>query len=213
MAIAFDATTAITTGTTATLTYSHTCTGSNGILWVGVSIRNTRSISSVTYNGVSMTQSGSSATSDGNLAFLFYLIGPKTGANTVSITQSVSDKIVSSSTSFTGVLQSGQPDATSTGSQAASTSYSQSVTTIADNCWAIMWGMATSALAITAGSNTTVRAQPESFFTGGFMIDTNSAKTPAGTDTMNVTSSAQNYAGAMASFSPSVPVQPLAIKF
>jgi hypothetical protein len=39
---------------------------------------------------------------------------------------------------------------------------------------------------------------------GLFLADTNSPKTPAGTDTMNITSSSQEYTGIMASFSPFV---------
>lgn len=205
MAIAFDAKTGFTySGSTVTQTYSHTCSGSDRILFVGVSIRNTRTITSVTYNGVAMTQSGSSIGVGTVVDYLFYLVNPATGTNTVSITQSAADTITSCSISYTGASQTGQPDATSTGGPTTTTSYSQSVTSVADNCFAVLYGNAASGAALIAGSNTTIRNQPEVLFTGAFLIDSTAAKTPAGTFTLAVTSSSQNFGGCMASFKPYV---------
>lgn len=207
MAIAFDTKTSFTFNASASnITYSHTCSGSDRILFVGVSVRSTRTVTSVTYNGVAMSQSGSTSGTTGILNYLFYLVNPTTGTNTVSITQSAADTITSSSISYTGARQILQPDATSVGGPTTTTSYSQSVTTIKDNCWAVLYGDASSGAAITAGSNTIVRNQPEIAFTGAFLIDTNSAKTPNGVDTLNVTSSSQSFSGCMASFSTTAAV-------
>lgn len=59
---------------------------------------------------------------------------------------------------------------------------------------------------LTAGSNTTVRSQIEVLLAGLFIVDTNSAQTPAGSKTVTVTSASQQFHGIMASFSPFVPV-------
>jgi hypothetical protein len=203
MAIAFDAKTGFTFNSSASnITYSHTCTGSDEILWVGVSIRSTRTVTSVTYNGVAMTQSGSTSGTANILNYLFYLTNPATGTNTVSVTQSAADTITSCSASFTGVNATGQPDATSVGGPTTTTSYSQSVTTVADNCFEIMYGDVNSGGAITAGANTTIANQPEVSFTGAFMAYSTTAQTPAGTATLAFTLSSASVAACMASFKP-----------
>ncbi len=204
MAIAFDTKTAFTFSAASTnITYSHTVTGSNTILWVGVSILATATIGAVTYNGVAMTQFGGGSV--GTVAikdYLFYLINPATGANTVSVSQNTSTQVTSCSASYTGAAQTGQPDATSLGGPTTTTSYSQSVTSVADNCFAILYGNANGGLAFTAGTNTTIRNQPEVAFCGAYMVDSTAAQTPAGTFTLAMTSTSQDFAGCMASFKP-----------
>lgn len=204
MAIAFDAKTGMVTGSGTTISTTHTATGSNRIVFVGITIRSTRTITvAPTYAGVAMTQSGSTSGTTGVTNYLYYLIAPSTTAGaTVTATQNASDNWAMTVISYANVRQTGQPDATSVGGPTTTTSYSQSVTTVRDNCWAVLYGNATSGSTLTAGSNTIIRNQPEVAFTGAFIIDTNSAKTPAGTDTLNVTSSSQTFAGCMASFSP-----------
>jgi len=203
MSLAFDTKTGFTFNLSASnITYSHTCSGSDRILFVGVSVRSNRSVTSVTYNGVSMTQAGSTSGTSGILNYLFYLINPASGSNTVSVTQSSADTITSCSISYTGAKQSGQPDATSSGGPTTTTSYSQSVTSVADNAFAVLYGNANAGAALTAGANTTIRNQPEVSFTGAFLVDSTAAKTPAGTFTLNVTSANQAFAGCMASIAP-----------
>src|SRR6476619_6975756 len=99
MAVAFDAVGPSSAGAGAAgvsgagaLTWSHTCTGSQLLLLVGVGVGGAISDGNtvaVTYNGVSMTDCGAGKihTNAGTLGFvqLFYLIAPATGANTVSI--------------------------------------------------------------------------------------------------------------------------------
>ena len=205
MAIAYNTHTSASFNASASnLTYSHTTSGSDRMLFVGVSVRNTRTVTSVTYNGVTMTQAGSTSATAGILNYLFYLINPAAGTNTVSVTQSAVDTITSCSISYTGVKQTSQPDATSSNSSTTTTSYSQSVTSVADNCFSVLYGDANSGATLTAGANTTIRNQPEINFTGGFLIDSTAAKTPAGTFTLNVTSASQTFAGCMASFSPAI---------
>jgi hypothetical protein len=204
MAIAFVSKTAFTFTTSSTISYSQDCTGAN-ILFVGVTTGGT-TISSITYAGVAMTQSGSSSGTAGVTNRLYYLVSPATGSNTVSITQSSGGNIVSCSICYSGASTTGQPDATSVGGPTTTTSYSQSVTSVADNCFAILYGDANGGLTLTGGSNTTVRNQPEVSFTGAFLIDSTALKTPAGTFTLAATSSSQTFAGCMASFKPAASV-------
>ena len=211
MSIAFDAVTNFTFNfTITTMTYSHTCTGSNRILWVGASIRPARTIATggVTYNGVAMTQSGAFITTGTIRHYLFFLINPASGSNTVSITQSAADTMTSCSISYTGARQSSQPDATNEGGPTTTTAYSQAVTSVANNSFAVLYGGAQNATGLTAGTNVTIRRVPETDFTGAFLLESTAAQTPAGTFTLAVTSASQVFAGCMASFSPIVSFTP-----
>lgn len=139
MAVAFDAVGPDATGadvnSSATLSWNHTCSGSNRLLVVSVSMGNSPDTSittSVTYNGVSMTSltapvHGNSGTA--GYVQLFYLVAPATGTNTVAVTVSTSvDAITGGSVSFTGVNQSTPLNGTTTNT-GTGTSASVSVTT------------------------------------------------------------------------------------
>ena len=74
-------------------TWSHTCAGSDRLLLLFVAhYHSSNTISSASYNGVSMTAvtNGAAVTGSGYLCFIttFYLIAPATGSNTVSVTPS-----------------------------------------------------------------------------------------------------------------------------
>lgn len=117
MAVAFDAVGPSSAGTSSssstTLSWSHTCTGSNLCLLVGVALGNNAdggSTMSATYNSVSMTSLGTVHTNNsfGGFIQLWYLKGPATGANTVAITESGGSTpltLVGGSISLTGVDQ------------------------------------------------------------------------------------------------------------
>ena len=68
-------------------TWSHTCSGSNRVLFVKVSYYDSAdSVSVVTYNGVAMTAMSGSLVSNGQYSVVwYYLINPATGSNTVSV--------------------------------------------------------------------------------------------------------------------------------
>lgn len=200
MAIALDAQSNGAASNTTSVSWSHTCTGTNLALIVGIWSQSGDAVTSVTYNSVAMTQAvklamtGSAA---GQYIYLYYLLNPATGTNTVAATSS-GVGIDGASTSYTGVKQSGQPDATGTNVSTATTSLTTSLTTIADNCWLV--GFAYTGSTQTAGTNTTLRGSPVAGIL--CMIDSNSAQTPAGSKSMNVTQ-ASNFAGmVMASISP-----------
>ena len=87
-------------------TYSHTCTGSNLILFVGVSTNSSSDlITGVTYNSVAMTLVDKQAGTSTNYSYLFYLINPATGANNVVVSASSSTTIYSGAVSYTGAKQ------------------------------------------------------------------------------------------------------------
>lgn len=150
MAIAFDASATASSNPTAgsPQTFSHTCSGTNRILFVGMMVRGGTpavTVTGVTYAGVSMTQVGTGVNYDSTNSRnqIWYLVNPATGANTVSVSVSGNSGPVSSySVSYTGASQTGVPDASNTNSSSASnvTSLASSVTTVAANCWYLIIG-------------------------------------------------------------------------
>jgi hypothetical protein len=200
MAIAFDTNSTLHQGTSS-VTFSHTCTGSNLILFVAS--HSSTTTSGVTYNGAAMTKITQKTLGSGAELSLWYLIAPSTGAHNVVATGSGGAPTVSAwSASYTGVQQRSQPDASGVAGPTTSTSFSQSLTSVADNCWAIWAGFTASGSTDTAGSNTVLRVQ-DIALVGLFLADTGAAKTPAGTDTMNMTASASvTWETIMATFVP-----------
>ncbi len=140
MAVTFDAVGPNSSGTSVTintsLTWSHSCSGSNGLLVVGVSVGAGQNGTSTTatYNGVSMTSAGrvfSNNQQDGYVE-MFYLVAPSTGSNTVAITCSQSLTMIGGSVSFNGVDQS-TPVSNITSAFGSASPVSLSVTSAAGN--------------------------------------------------------------------------------
>ncbi len=119
--------------------WGHECDGDNRLLAVGVCLRTnaSRTISSATYNGDSLSQITSDFYSTVQ-TFLLYMVAPDSGGSyNVSIT--LDDTVyatVSGAISYTGAAQTGQPDTYNQG-HAYSQSASVSVTTGEDGCWVI----------------------------------------------------------------------------
>lgn len=205
MAIAFDATTSSSrVNATTTLTYAHTCTGSDRFLVVATANNTARTVTSVTYNWVSMTQVLSPLTnSNWSILYLWILANPASWSNNIVVTTSGNCEIISKCISYTGVNASWQPDSSSSTWPTTTTSFTTSTTTVADNCWCVMWWMGMNWSTLTAGANTFVRSQIEVALAGLFMVDTNSAQTPAGSKSVNVTSASQQFHWIMISLSPS----------
>lgn len=194
MAIAFSSKTQQkVAGGNATNTFSHTISGSDTILFVAVSNENAGSMTGVTYNGVAMTEIG---TGQGTL-HLYYLINPTTGANNVVATRSgTSNDFHAWALSYTGVKQTGQPDADS-----KATTLTGTVTTVADNCWGIMVARADNA-GLAPSTNSTERTTPDGYDAWG-VFDTNGVITPAGSFSMSATGGG-GLSNVMASFAPAV---------
>ena len=201
MAIAFDSSTYGQSGAATSFSFSHTCTGSDRILWVYVMVNTTGTVS-VTYNGVPMDPSDVNSGSFNHYQSMWYLVAPDTGANDVTVSVTSSSTMRAYAASYTGASQTGQPDAHVVPSEETTTSYAKAITTVADNSW-VVWGLgAMSGATLTAGSNTVVRHQPEVTAFGAAFCDSGTAFTPAGSQTLTVTSSSQTFCSIMASFAP-----------
>ena len=184
MAIAFDATTESSVSGSSH-TYSHTCTGSDLNLVIGFTVYggSTDRVTSVTYNGVSATRINSSVEPlGGAVSYLYLLTAPATGANNVVITLNQSELIQSSASSYTGTLQSSQPDQNDTHSvNGASTT--TSITTTTDDDWLVGYANNVSGRTYSAGSNTEYRSAVNNY--GAF--DSNADQSPAGSFSCTLT--------------------------
>lgn len=195
MAIAFDS--------IAINSSSFTVPTSNPILFVGYTGSiGVDDVTSISYGGQSMilVDKVLNPGTNGRFEYLWVLQAPPTGSNSFQVNGS--NASVSSAIAYTGASQSGQVDAhnKATGGN-GTTSLAVAVTTIANNCWVTGYWNSNNGNKSTAGTGTTNRDTSD---TQGFM-DNNSAKTPAGSVTLN-----QNNAGAglvwiSASFKPAVP--------
>ena len=188
------------TTTTATLTWAHTCTGSNLILIVGLTEEGTYSVTGITYNGVAMTlgKGGTGGAGYGR-PDLWYLINPATGANNVVITHSTTtNRLTGVSVSYTGAKQSGQPDASASNNVASVTTMTTTLTSIADNSWTVMMAD-TSAAGETAGAGTTLRQAGSD---ASDIWDSNGAITPAGSTSLIINFTSGNAGSAMISIAP-----------
>jgi hypothetical protein len=112
VAVAFDAVGPSSAGATAvgatSVTFAHTCTGSNTLLIVGTAVGvNGTPVTSATYAGVTMTSFGKVSTNNQNSGFveMWYLVAPATGTNNVIITSGNAADFSAGSVSFTGVDQ------------------------------------------------------------------------------------------------------------
>ncbi len=184
MAIAFDTAAESSSGAAASLTYSHTCTGSNLILFAYARVAsNAASIVGVTYSGVAMTAVGSQISGDGNdSTSLWRLINPATGANNVVISSSSSVAGLGGiSTSYSGVAQAGFPDAgPSTFGPNLTNPQTLTITSSADNAWMIA-ACRNGAGGATMTNGTNRSPGPNQAF---FLAD-NGPQTPAGNVTVS----------------------------
>lgn len=210
MAIAIDTTTkpgATNWGWSNTMTVSHTCSGTDRCIVVNVwsQTSSTGVVTGVTYAGVSLTKIGSEST-DGanNSTSTWVLANPASGANNVVITTTSNGIIMCEIASYTGVNQASPVWASVTNWPTTTTSWTQTLTTTADNSWLVMCAKGRSGNTVTAGANTFVRVTVEVLFTWLFIADSNSAQTPTGSKSLNVTSTSQEFNGNMFELKPSV---------
>jgi len=208
MSISYDnSTKANTTGAASSLTFAHTVSGANRILFVDAYWNSSRTKTSITYNAVTLTEVVAPLdTGGGERHGMDYLIAPATGANNVVITLSGSAAIVGIASSYAGADQGSPIDTVRTEiGLETGTTYAETITnTIVDNCWAI-WGTREYAgRTITAGANTTVR-QRELVHYGMIVADSGAAITPAGAYTLNLNAgggSGNWYSDIIATFKP-----------
>lgn len=180
MAIAFDNVLNTTSSGSSSFSTSYTTSGSNRVLlaffWT------TQVPSTVTYNSVSMTQVRSFS-AFGQTNYLYILTNPASGANTFAITWGANATIALGIASYNGCAQSGQPDNSNSNSSGSGSTDSNTLSSVADNCWHI-GGFANDATSnVTAGAGTTKRSPGGSDYN---IFDNNAAITPAGSNTLNV---------------------------
>ena len=202
MAIAFDNSAQGSEAAGTSLTFAHTVAGSNRLLWVFIftsDLTTGDKISGVTYNGVAMTRVAGATNVDfvvGQSFYTYYLIAPATGANNVIVSATETCEIYASAQSYTGALQTGVPD----GSAITTSGGAISITTVADNCWLAGGGRNIGSGDLTAGANTIERqAVGPGLLSAG---DSNGAKSPAGSHSMNWTPDNLNTKLVMVSFAP-----------
>lgn len=206
MAIAFDSATAGINNATGvnSLSFSHTVgSGSNRLLFLLVGFGNDGGdvVNTPTYNGVSMTLvTKVNSDGTGRFLYLFALVAPTSGSNTVAITTSGSVNVLSAvAMGYSGAQQSTTMDASGINT-GTGTSISKSITTVADNCW-LAGGVWMNSDSITAGASTTVRATSagDGRIAG---IDSNAAKTPPGSYSLTTNGNNDVNGIIVASFAP-----------
>lgn len=160
--IALDAHTNGGTAVATSITFSHTVTGSFPILFVGIYVSSASDlVTGITYNAVAMTRIPSgfiAIPSTAEAIYLYYLVGPTTGANNVVATISGgAQTLFANATSYTGARQATtQIDASDNGTSSASTTVTKSITTTINDDWLVGVGRGNAGSA-TAGANTTLR--------------------------------------------------------
>lgn len=210
MAVTYDNASSTSGSGVTSLTWSHTCTGSNLGLIVGVSFYpgNVESVTGVTYNGVAMTTIGSVLSVD-QRAHQWRLINPATGAHNVVVTFSDAVDAVAGAVSATGVHQTTMigTQATASGTAVEPT---VDVTSATDElvvdclCW---WE--NGAGAPTVGADQTQRWEIHSTANAD---GAGSTQVGAATSTMSwTTPNAETWALAAVAFKPSASLAPIPI--
>lgn len=195
-------------GGSGNLTFGISCSSSaNRILFV-TDVQFTGSVSAITYNGVAMTKLTSITNAGlGQTINLWYLVAPASGANTISVTASGTHNY--SADSYIGVSQTGAIDNFSSNTLTSGTTYTTSITTIANNAWTVATIMATNNL--TVGTGTTFRTRANGNNNLEF-FDSNGPKTPAGSTSLVVTSTTGTFSSIIVSLAPFV-VSPINSNF
>jgi len=129
--------------TVSSISWSHTVSGTNAVLIVGVSSYDPtdadRVITGVTYNSVAMTEiKHQSNDADDRSASIWYLVGPSTGSNTVEVTftGTVLDAI-GMAVVLSGVDQVTPLDGNNGANASSANSVSTTVTTAKNNSWIV----------------------------------------------------------------------------
>lgn len=156
MAIAIDAASEVNlTSNLTSHTLAHTCSGTDRILLVGVSVLDSPYdvVTGVTYNGVSMSLIGKKFRTSNRGTYLYSLIAPSTGSNNIVVSCSSSVRVSIDGVSFTGVAQSGQPESFNT-LEIENTTHTLTLTVSTDQ--SILVANAWTNRSETAGANTTL---------------------------------------------------------
>ena len=140
MALAFDAGSGSNDGGGAatSLTWSHTCTGSELVLLVGAFLDNLTSdtITGVTYNGVALTKIlGAVGSSNEGYMTFWYLIAPATGAHNVVVSFTPANNISACALSLTGSDPTAPIDSSNSGTNGGGSTLTLATTVVSGGCW------------------------------------------------------------------------------
>ena len=162
-AVGFDAGTA-GSGIDTSISFAHTCTGTDLVLTVGFTGRNSAldDVTGMTYNSAALTKIGSNQ-NGGTPNFeteIWKLTGPATGSNTVVVSGVTSgESHAATAVSFTG--SDGTVDGYAGDSSTGATSASVAITSAVGNMVVDVFGIAYNAEAETVGADQTTRASAE----------------------------------------------------
>ena len=122
--------TSTTGGPIISKTWSHTVSGTNRLLVVGIGTRDYASVSSVTYGGVALTRSTTVSLGSGNYPHdeIWYLLAPTVGTANIVVTLSTSDWPTCGAITFTGVNQTTPIRASSNDTTSSSSTTTTSLT-------------------------------------------------------------------------------------
>jgi len=173
MAIAYDSSSTAQQGSVSSITVAHTCTGTNLLLLVGVLTNDTSDlVTGATYNGVTMTRGGGQlASGAGYFGCWYFLINPATGTHNIVVSRSTTDLIGCMGSSYTGVKQTGFPDSSASGTDAAG-NFVSTTTVVGSNAW--LWANVRASngfSGVTGGTGTTGRQGV--FGLAGIIADSN----------------------------------------
>lgn len=206
MAIAYDSFSSGKSNSTASLTVSHTCSGSDRILLVST-MCNGAFTTGVTYNGTSMTLllQDKDGGGGGSGTGVYYLINPDSGTHDIVASLST-NYIVLTAVSYTGVLQSSFPNTSSKENFPADNGANQTntITPGIDDCWVVGGAFVNANAATTAGAGTTVRVSDSNPAGGLGMGDNNAAINPAASTSLVFASTATGRFGWIAAMAPAV---------
>lgn len=161
--IQLDSSSAAAPTNTTALTWSHTCTGSNLTLIVGVYDPDGLT-TGVTYNGVSMTQITSQSFNGTEFHAVYKLISPATGAHNIVVTRTAGGgfQVAGTGASYTGTSAT-QPDSYNSATNSGVASITTSTTVLASNSWLVSsgyWtGIGAGHLIDELGTNSVLRQQ------------------------------------------------------
>lgn len=180
-AIAFDNQNSTAFASVTSQSFSLTITGSN-ILLLGQARSGSGSdtVTGMTYNSVALSNGTSVVVPTDRGTCVKYLKGAATGANTFASTCSPAG-MLSSATSYTGALQTGGIDASTTNTTTSATSLTTSLTTVANNCWVFGYSATNGGSTLSAGTGETLRINTPN---NDLAYDSGAPVTPAGSYSM-----------------------------
>lgn len=186
-------------------TVSHTCTGTQLALLVGVNCADGDNVTGVTYGGVAMTQLVKEVQNGGGQEIYIYgILNPKVGANNIVATRSTASGSLSlCGSSYTGVSQFSIPDASGVNNSASTASLTTSVTTVASNTWTFLVAGNNASATINAGTGSNRVTPDTTGLIDGF--DSNGALASPGSHSMTVTQTLRGIWAAMVSLAPFQP--------